>query len=95
MCPGGVASLIVGISGCQVGWAYGFPGIIVGIIGLVMSLKAKQTLADNPGLYRGERLVGSAVTWSVVGLIQGVVLTLLYILLFAFVISSGAERFYR
>jgi hypothetical protein len=78
MVPGGVAALSMGIVGCCLGWVYGIPGLIFSIIGMAISGKAKRAIAANPNAYKGEKLAKAAATWSLVGLIQSIALTIIF-----------------
>jgi hypothetical protein len=93
MAPSAVAALILGVSACSVGWAYGIPGIIVGAIGLNIAGKAKAAFDLNPGLYRGERLIAEGLKWSRIGLIQGIILTVAYILYFVVIVGLVMGRY--
>ncbi len=49
--PNATAVLVLGIISIVGCFCYGIIGLILGIIALVMSGKAKKMYADNPGLY--------------------------------------------
>ncbi|RPJ09855.1 MAG: hypothetical protein EHM28_00225 [Spirochaetaceae bacterium] len=76
--PSGFASLILGISGCCFGWLYGFPGIILSVIGMILAGKGKRAVAEKPNGYRMANIAKAGGTWSLVGLIQGIILTVIY-----------------
>ncbi len=78
MVPGGVAALSMGIVGCCLGWVYGIPGLIFSIIGMAISGKAKKAIAANPNGYKGEKLAKAGSTWSIVGLIESIIMTVVY-----------------
>ncbi|MBN2352239.1 MAG: hypothetical protein JXD23_06670 [Spirochaetales bacterium] len=94
MVPGGVAGLILGITGCCLGWAYGIPGIICSAIGLGISGKAKRALAANPSAYKGGKLASSGFTWSLVGLIESIIMTIVYAIVVIVGIAASANSFY-
>lgn len=49
--PNATAVLVLGILSIVTCWLYGLPGLIMGIIGLVLSNKAKQEYEKNPSAY--------------------------------------------
>ena len=89
MVPGGVAGLILGICGCCFGWVYGIPGIICSAIGMGISGKAKRALAANPDAYKGGKLAGSGFTWSLVGLIESIIMTVVYTVVIAVGVAAS------
>jgi hypothetical protein len=92
MTPKAVAALFVAIAGCEAGWAYGIPGIIVGAIGLSLARKAQETFLSHPELYHGKKVITEALKWSKVAIIQGIILTIVYILYIAFFATIIASR---
>jgi hypothetical protein len=85
MVPGGVAALIMGITGCCLGWVYGIPGLVFSIIGMAMSGRSRNLLAANPTAYKGQKLANAARTWSIVGLVESIIMTVV----FSIVIIAG------
>jgi hypothetical protein len=49
--PNSAGILVLGIVSIALCWCYGIPGIILGIISLVLSGKAKKRYNTNPELY--------------------------------------------
>jgi hypothetical protein len=101
MAPKAVAALILAIASCPGGLAYGVPGIVLGAIGRHLSRQARIIFDANPGTYRGEKLIRAAEKWSRVGLIQGIIITVVsalfwtayFVVLFGLIFSVGARHF--
>ena len=93
MAPRAVAGLILGTVACGVGWAYGIPGIIVGAIGLSISRKARATFDANPDMYRGERFIIEGLKWSRTGIIQGIILTVVWVLIYVLLFGLTLSRY--
>jgi hypothetical protein len=93
MAPSGVAALILGITASCVGWSFGIPGIIVGAIGMNISRKARGIFDANPGKYRGERFIKEGMKWSRIGLIQGIILTVFWVLYYVFIIGFTVSHY--
>ena len=89
MAPKAGAALIFGIIGCVAGLSYGIPGIILGAIGLSLHKRAEQAMYMRPGAYRGDKIIRLAKKWSTAALVQGIILTVFFMLYFAFFISSN------
>ncbi len=49
--PNATGALVLGILSIVTCWLYGIPGLILGIIGMVMAGKGKAVYAANPELY--------------------------------------------
>jgi len=92
--PKSVASLVVGVLSCEMGWAYGIPGIILGAIGLSMANQAQRAAATYPNAYRGYKLAESGCIWSMVGLVQGIILTVAYVVFFIFIAAYAVADSY-
>lgn len=74
--PNSTLILIFGILSLLSCCCYGLPGLIFGIVALVMAKKAKETYLQNPELYSG---YGNVKTGRILAII-GIVLSVLYIL---------------
>lgn len=77
---------ILSIIGCC---CYGLPGLIFGIIALVLAKTAKETYLSNPELYSGYNNVNTGKILSIIGIIFSVlyILTIIVVL----VIYGGVE----
>jgi hypothetical protein len=82
--PNSTGTLVLGI--CSIVFGCFFVGLILGIIGLVMSGKGKQMYNSNPDLYDGYGALNAGRIMSIIG----VILSGLYIIYFLFV---GAAAF--
>lgn len=71
-----IATLVLGIASIVLSWGYGIPGIIAGIIGVVIGNKALP-LAEANGEPTKMAKIGR--TLSIVGIILGVVLFAFYL----------------
>ena len=71
-----IATLILGIASIVLSWGYGIPGIIAGIIGLVLGNKALP-LAEANG--EPTKMAKTGRTLSIIGLILGIVLFVFYL----------------
>ena len=82
--PNSTATLILGI--CSIVFGCFFIGLILGIIGLVLSGKDNQMYKSNPELYDGYGALNAGRIMSIIG----VILSGLYTIYFIFV---GAAAF--
>lgn len=82
--PNSTTVLVLGI--CSIVLGCFFIGLILGIIGLVLSGKDKQMYKSNPELYDGYGALNAGRIMSIIG----VILSGLYIIYFLFV---GAAAF--
>lgn len=82
--PNSTGTLVLGI--CSIVFGCFFVGLILGIIGLVMSGKGKQMYKSNPDLYDGYGALNAGRIMSIIG----VILSGLYTIYFLFV---GAAAF--
>lgn len=64
---------ILSILGCC---CYGIPGLVFGIIAIVLSKKAKDLYVENPEIYRGYKNVEAGKIMAIIG----VVLSLIYVI---------------
>ncbi len=78
MAPKAVAALILAIASCEWGLAYGVPGIVLGVIARKLSRRARALFDADPGRYRGEKIIHAAEKWSRIGFIQGIILTVVW-----------------
>jgi ABC-type amino acid transport system permease subunit len=89
MVPKAGAALILSIIGCVIGI---FAGIVLGAIGLYLSKQAQTVMNMNPDKYRGEKIIKAASIWGIVSIIQGIILTIIFILYIIFIFSLIFEN---
>jgi hypothetical protein len=82
MAPKAVAALILATAACGSGLAYGLPGLILGIISRTICRQARTLFDADPLKYRGEKFLRAAEKWSRIGLIQGIILTVVWAVIF-------------
>ena len=79
--PNATAVLVLGI--CSIVFGCFFVGLILGIIGLVLSNKPRQMYKQNPELYEGYGQLNAGYIMSIIGL----VLSALYIVYVIFIVA--------
>jgi len=77
--PNATVSLVLGIISIVLCWCYAIPGIVLGIIGLVLGNKAVSLYKQSPGVY-SEGSFKNANAGKICSLI-GLILSTLYIIL--------------
>ncbi len=83
--PGAVGSLVCGIIGVVIACT----GLVLGIVALSLSKKAKQAIAMNPGRYGGSGLATAGFVLGIIATIWGAFWAI-YILIFLIAgISTG------
>lgn len=85
--PNSTAALILGISSIVTCACYGVPGIITGIIAIVLANKAKKLYNENPDQYNG---YGNAKAGKICGLIGLVLSVISVIYYFVVIVIYGA-----
>ena len=98
--PNNVGILVLGICSIFPGcFCYGVPGIVCGIIALVMSTKANKLIEENPGMYdeASKQLVKAGKICGIIGLSLSILYFLFLIIYFIFVGTalSSAGAFSR
>ncbi|MDX1652369.1 MAG: CCC motif membrane protein [Brumimicrobium sp.] len=86
--PNNVGILVLGICSIFPGcFCYGLPGIVCGIIALVMSQKANRLINDNPNRYdeQSKQLVRAGKICAIIGLCLSILFFLFIVLYFLFV----------
>lgn len=69
--PNALASMIIGISSLVL--SFFFVGLVLGIVGLILSNKAQSAFNQNPNMYTGEGMIAAGRVTSVLGIIFGAV----------------------
>jgi len=88
--PNSTAVLVLGILSIAVCGCFGLPSIIMGIIGLSMSTKAKALYLENPGLYTegSFKNMNAGRICSIIGLcLSG--LSILYWIVYLFIMGAA------
>ncbi|MFZ1933145.1 MAG: DUF4190 domain-containing protein [Thermoguttaceae bacterium] len=90
--PGALPSLICGLIGAVVlpgGLCCGLfslASLVLGIVALVLGLKAKSKIARNPGMYGGKGMATAGFILGIVGTIGGLIWIIVIV---AFLVSGG------
>gem|GEM_PF-6595292 len=72
--PGATTAMVLGIIGLFVA------GMILGIIALVMGLKAKKAISENPGMYGGSGKATAGIVLGIIGIVGWGLATIFWIL---------------
>ncbi len=89
--PNSTTVLVLGI--CSIVLGCFFIGLILGIIGLVLSGKDKQMYKSNPELYDGYGALNAGRIMSIIGIVFGALYTIYYIVI-GVILSSAAFSLY-
>ena len=89
--PNSTAVLVLGI--CSIVLGCFFIGLILGIIGLVLSGKDNQMYKSNPELYDGYGALNAGRIMSIIGIVFGALYTIYYIVIVV-IFSSAAYSVY-
>ena len=92
--PNATAGLVLGILSIVFALCYGIPGIVLGIIGMVLSNQAIALNDANPGKYnpQGVKNANAGKICSIIGLALGILV--LIIVIFAVIIAMNEPRYY-
>ena len=84
--PHSQAALILGISSIITACCcYGVVGIILGVIGIMQANKAVAVHNQDPDLYTGINNANTGKTTSVIGVVLGVIVVIVYL----YILNSG------
>lgn len=85
--PNATASLVLGIISIATCFLYGVPGIICGVIAIILFNKDKKLYTSNPGKYQISSYNNAKAGFicGIIGLSLGSLVLLYFILVFAFV----------
>lgn len=86
--PNATAVLVLGILSIIGCCCYGIPGVIFGIIALVLAKKDKQLYVQNPELYLNYNNVKTGRILAIIGIIISALYIILYI---GFFVALGQE----
>lgn len=79
MLPNATAVLVLGI--CSIVFGCFFVGLILGIIGLVLSGKGRKLYKENPAAWDGYGQLNAGFIMSIIGIAIGALYTIYYIIL--------------
>ena len=84
--PHSQAALILGISSIITACCcYGVVGIILGVIGIMQANKAVAVHNQDPDLYTGINNANTGKTTSIIGVVLGVIVVIVYL----YILNSG------
>ncbi|MGZ8537930.1 MAG: CCC motif membrane protein [Flavisolibacter sp.] len=85
--PNGTTVFVLGI--CSVLFSCFFIGLILGIIGLVMSREGRRLYKDAPHLYEGHGLLNAGYILSIIGTALGALWIAYFIIIILFATGVG------
>lgn len=86
--PYAVASMVCGIISCVVWVCYGVPGLVLGIIALVLGNKGRAAIEANPNAYGGQGMVTAGRVTGIIGIIVSILYVIAVICWIAFVVNA-------
>jgi hypothetical protein len=69
--PNSTAVLVLGI--CSIVFSCFFIGLILGIIGIVLSSKGRKLFRENPSIYTGSGALNAGFVMSIIGTVLGAI----------------------
>lgn len=72
--PNSTTVLVLGI--CSIVFGCFYVGLILGIIGIVLSAKGRKLYKENPGMYEGYGNLNAGYIMSIIGLVLGALVTI-------------------
>ena len=91
--PNGTAVLVLGILSIITCCCYGFIGLILGIIALVLANKDLKMYQENPELYLNYKNVSIGRVLGIIGIVLSSLFLLLIIYVGLFVGEAGLKKF--
>ncbi len=85
--PNATAVLVLGI--CSIVFSCFFVGLVLGIIGLVLSTKGRKLYKENPDLYEGYGQLNAGWIMSIIGTIMGGLYVLYWLIIVAIIGGAG------
>lgn len=76
--PNATTVLVLGI--CSIVFSCFFVGVVLGIIGIVLSGKGRKMYKDNPSLYEGYGQLNAGFIMSIIGTALGALYTIYWII---------------
>lgn len=86
--PNSTAVLVLGI--CSIVLSCFFVGLILGIIGIVLSGKGRKMYKEDPNLYDGYGQLNAGFITSIIGLSISVIYIIYYIIFFSAFVGTAA-----
>lgn len=93
--PNGTAILVLGILSIITCCCYGFIGVTLGIIALVLAKKDLKLYQENPELYLNYKNLNIGKILAIIGVILSSIYLIFTIYLFAFVGEEGIKDFQK
>ena len=90
--PNATAVLVMGI--CSIVFSCFFVGVVLGIIGIVLSGKGRKMYKDNPSLYEGYGQLNAGFIMSIVGTALGA-LYVIYWIIWVMILGSAATTIWH
>jgi hypothetical protein len=90
--PNSTLILVLGILSIITCCCYGVPGLVLGIVALVLANKAKQTYLANPELYTG---YGNVKTGKILAIIGIVINAIFVIFIIGYFAIYGIDGYYE
>jgi hypothetical protein len=90
--PNATAVLVLGI--CSIVFGCFFVGLILGIIGIVLSSKGRKMYKDNPALYEGYGTLNAGFIMSIIGTALSAIYTL-YWIIWVIILGGAAATFWN
>ncbi len=90
--PNATAVLVMGI--CSIVFSCFFVGVVLGIIGIVLSGKGRKMYKDNPSLYEGYGQLNAGFIMSIIGTALGA-LYVIYWIIWVIILGSAATTIWH
>lgn len=89
MLPNATAVLVLGI--CSIVFGCVFIGLVLGIIGLVLSGKGRKLYKENPTAWEGYGQLNAGFIMSIIGIAIGALYTLYYLIIVVIIGSAATS----
>lgn len=95
--PNSTAALVLGIISIATCWLYGVPGIICGIIALILANNGSKAYNANPEKYTASSMnnLKAGRICGIIGLILSGLFIIYLVVVFVFIASSGLGSYSR
>jgi hypothetical protein len=90
--PNSTTVLVMGI--CSIVFSCFFVGVVLGIIGIVLSGKGRKMYKDNPSLYEGYGQLNAGFIMSIIGTALGA-LYVIYWIIWVIILGSAATTIWH
>jgi len=92
MLPNATAVLVLGI--CSIVFSCFYVGLILGIIGLVLSGKGRKMYKDAPALYDGYSQLNAGFIMSIIGTALGAI-WVIYVIIWVVILGTASASFWQ